>query len=65
MPKQASPANVFDPPRGETITLPGNLTRSDFVQLMELAAAMIRNPDYQPQHREATALLLRGLMMST
>lgn len=60
-----SKPNVFEKPRGETITLPGNVTKSDFLHLMELAADMLENPSYQSQHRESTALLLRGLKQST
>jgi hypothetical protein len=65
MPKKSAQPNVFETPRGETITLPGNVTKSDFLHLMELAAGMLENPSYQPQHRQSTALLLRGLMKST
>lgn len=64
MANQSAP-NVYETPRGETITLPGNVTKSDFIHLMELAAGMLENPDFQAKHRMSTAMLLRGLKGAT
>ena len=44
---------------GETVILPGNSTKSDLVEIMKMAVAIIRDPDkFSASNRQGCAISL-------